>query len=89
MTSTAPTVPAHAVPAHAGAVPIHTETDPDIPSRWLIVLGIPFIVGGALFGLGIATGKMWLLGPASVFGPGAMILGFTYLGLTSDTNRFE
>jgi len=74
--------------AQAQAVPVHTETDPSVPARWLILLGIPFIVGGALFGLGIATGKMWLLAPASVFGPGAMILGFTYLGLTSDTNRF-
>ncbi len=74
--------------AKANAVPIHTETDPGVPPRWLILLGIPFVIGGALFGLGIATGEMWLLAPASLFGPGAIILGFTYLGLTSDTNRF-
>ena len=54
-----------------------------------MLLGIPFIVGGALFAIGIATGEMWLLAPASVCGPGAMILGFTYLGLTSDTNQYE
>jgi len=82
MASTVPDVPAH-------AVTIHTDTDPGVPTRWLILLGIPFIIGGALFGLGIATGKMWLLAPASLFGPGAIILGFTYLGLTSDTNRFQ
>ena len=82
MTSTAPNVP---------AVALSTEEtlDPGIPIRWLILLGIPFVVGGALFGAAIATGQMWLLGPASVFGPGAMILGFTYLGLSSDTNRFH
>jgi hypothetical protein len=44
-----------------------------------MLLGIPFIVGGALFAIGIATSEMWLLAPASVCGPGAMILGFTYL----------
>jgi hypothetical protein len=82
MASMAPNAPAQ-------VVPIHTDTDPGVPSRWLILLGIPFVIGGALFGLGIATGKMWLLAPASLFGPGAIILGFTYLGLTSDTNRFE
>jgi hypothetical protein len=75
--------------AHARSVDNEATLDPGIPTRWLILLGIPFIVGGALFAAGIATGHMlWLL-PASVFGPGAMILGFTYLGLTSDTNHFQ
>ena len=60
-----------------------------IPTRWLVLLGIPFVVGGALFGAGISSGQMWLLGPAAVFGPGVMILGFTYLALTSDTNRYQ
>jgi hypothetical protein len=83
MTSIAPHAPA------AEAVTIQTETDQGLPLRWLIVLGVPFIIGGALFGAAIYTGKMWLLGPASLFGPGAMILGFTYLGLSADTNRFE
>jgi hypothetical protein len=82
MDSKAPDVPALA---------LHTEEtlDQGIPSRWVILLGVPFIVGGALYGAAIYTGQMWLLGPASVFGPGAMILGFTYLGLSSDTNRFQ
>jgi len=62
------------------------ELDGNPPPRWIVLLGIPFIVGGALFGIGISTGSMWMLLPASICGPGAMILGFTYLGLTSDTN---
>jgi hypothetical protein len=75
--------------AHARSVDNAATLDPGIPSRWLMLLGIPFIVGGALFAIGIATGEMWLLAPASVCGPGAMILGFTYLGLTSDTNKYQ
>ena len=63
--------------------------DQGIPTRWLVLLGIPFVVGGALFGAAISSGQMWLLGPAAVFGPGVMILGFTYLALTSDTNRYQ
>ena len=82
MTSIVPDVPAEALPVDDGL-------DSGIPRRWVILLGIPFVIGGALFGAGIATGQMWLLGPASLFGPGAIILGFTYLGLTSDTNRFK
>jgi hypothetical protein len=27
--------------------------------------------------------------PAAIFGPGAMILGFTYLALTHDGNRVD
>jgi hypothetical protein len=50
---------------------------------------VPFIIGGALFAIGIASGEMWMLGPASLFGPGAIILGFTYLALTADTNRLQ
>jgi hypothetical protein len=57
--------------------------------RWLMLLGVPFIVGGALFATALGTDTMWLLLVAGLFGPGAIILGFTYLGLTSDTNRFE
>jgi hypothetical protein len=60
-----------------------------VPARWLLVLGMPFVVGGALFGLAIAMDKMWMLAPAGLFGPGALILGFTYLALTSDTNRVQ
>ena len=71
------------------AIATEETLDQGIPSRWLILLGIPFILGGALFGAAVATGEMWLLGPASVLGPGALILGFTYLGLSSDTNRFQ
>jgi hypothetical protein len=55
--------------------------------RWLVLLGIPFVIGGALFATAIATDKMWMLIPAAIFGPGAMILGFTFLALTHDGNR--
>jgi hypothetical protein len=57
--------------------------------RWLVLLGIPFIVGGALFATAIATDKMWMLIPAGILGPGAMILGFTFLALTHDGNRVQ
>jgi hypothetical protein len=30
---------------------------------------------------------MWMLIPAAIFGPGAMILGFTFLALSHDGNR--
>ncbi|MBV8079193.1 MAG: hypothetical protein JO186_02315 [Actinobacteria bacterium] len=80
---------AHESPTEGAPVRIRTETDPRVPARWLVLLGIPFIVGGALFGIGISTGKMWLMAPAAIFGPGAMILGFTYLGLSADINRFD
>lgn len=75
--------------AHARSMDNEDTLDPGVPSRWLILLGIPFIVGGALFGAGITTGQMWLLAPAAVFGPGAMILGFSYLAITADTNRYQ
>ena len=55
--------------------------------RWLLLLGVPFIVGGALFAIGIASDRMWMMIPAAIFGPGAMILGFTFLALTHDGNR--
>lgn len=81
---------AHAVEVrHASVVDNAATLDEGVPVRWLILLGIPFVIGGTLFGAAISTGQMWLLGPASLFGPGAMILGFTYLALTSDTNRFQ
>jgi hypothetical protein len=84
MASIAPSVPAEALPVEArrARTPEAVEA-----TRWLMLLGVPFIVGGALFAIGIATGKMWMLGPASLFGPGAIILGFTYLALTADTNH--
>ena len=80
----------HAVEvAHARSVDNGDTLDPGVPARWLILLGIPFVIGGALFAAGITTGQMWLLAPAAVFGPGAMILGFTHLAISSDTNRYQ
>ena len=80
----APVAPPHI--AHARSAD-HARTLDAGTSRWLILLGIPFIVGGALFATAIATDKMWMLLPAAIFGPGAMILGFTYLALSHDGNR--
>ena len=86
MTSIAPSAPAEALPVEAGR---GRSAEAIEATRWLLLLGVPFIVGGALFAIGIASGKMWMLGPASLFGPGAIILGFTYLALTADTNRYQ
>ena len=83
MTSVAPHVAADAT--------AHLDDGLEGPEarRWLILLGIPFVVGGALFATAIATDKMWMLIPAGIFGPGAMILGFTFLALTHDGNRVQ
>jgi hypothetical protein len=84
MTSIAPSAPTESV--HVDPADALQST---VPARWLLLLGVPFVVGGALFGAGLAMDKMWMLGFAALFGPGAIILGFTYLGLTSDTNRID
>jgi hypothetical protein len=83
MTSIAPELAADAVPAEV----VDEGLEGTEAKRWLLLLGVPFVIGGALFATAIGTGDMWVLGPASLFGPGAIILGFTYLGLSSDTNR--
>jgi hypothetical protein len=57
--------------------------------RWLLMLVIPFAVSAAVFGAAIGTGLLWLMGPAAVLGPGLIIIGFVYLGLTSDKNNPE
>ncbi len=74
---------------HSATLDNGATLDPRVPARWIVVFGIAFIIGGAFFGLGIYTGDMWWLTPATLFGPGALILGFTLLGITADTNRYS
>jgi hypothetical protein len=54
--------------------------------RWLLMLGIPFVVSACFYGATIGTGILWLLAPAMVLGPALIILAFVYLGISSDTN---
>ena len=85
MSSIAPDLVA---PAAAAADAEEGLEEPEA-KRWLLLLGVPFVIGGALFGLSIATDQMWMLVLAGIFGPGAMILGFTYLALSHDGNLTE
>lgn len=57
--------------------------------RWLLMLGIPFVMSACFFAATIGTGILWLLAPAMVLGPALIILGFVYLGISSDTNASE
>jgi hypothetical protein len=81
------------IASHVAVEPVEADFDEGLENpearRWLLLLGVPFIVGGALFGIAIGTNHMWMMIPAAIFGPGAMILGFTYLALTHDGNRVE
>jgi len=67
----------------------HSPTEIAEEHRWLLSLGIPFVVSAACFAAAIGTGWGWLIGPALVLGPMVIIVGFIYLGLSSDTNRTE
>jgi hypothetical protein len=53
--------------------------------RWIVPLVLCFAWAAGFFMAAIGTGRFWLLGPAAL-GFALMILGFVYLGLTSDTN---
>ena len=81
------------VASHVAVEPMEADFDEGLENpearRWLLLLGVPFIIGGALFGVAIGTDHMWMMIPAAIFGPGAMILGFTYLALTHDGNLVE
>jgi len=57
--------------------------------RWLLALGIPFVVAAACFAAAIGTGWIWLMGPTLVLGPMLIIIGFIYLSLSSDANGTE
>jgi hypothetical protein len=79
------------LPAHSEPTPTSPPTDhsPEAVAeehRWLMMLVTPFILSAALFAAAVGTGYLWLMGPAMVLGPGLIIIGFVYLGLTSDTN---
>ena len=74
---------------HSAAVDNGATLDPGVPTPWIVLFAIAFVIGGALFGVGISTGKMWWLAPATLFGPGILILGFTYLAISADTNRYS
>lgn len=95
-TMVAPTLPqttrqppaVHAVPA-----PVVNSENPAVAAaeerRWLMVLGVPFILAAIFFALVIGTGWRFWMAPVLIFGPGLIIFGFIYLGLTSDTNSIE
>ena len=55
-------------------------------SRWVLFLGIPFVVSAAFFGAAIGTGITWFMAAAFGLGPELMIVGYIYLSLTSDSN---
>ena len=54
--------------------------------RWLLVLSPSFVAAALFFALAIATGAMWLIGPAVILGPILMMLGFIYLCISTDAN---
>ena len=56
--------------------------------RWLLTLGMPAVGSAIFFAAAVGTGRLWLLGPA-MLGIALIILGFVYLGLTSDANGSE
>lgn len=92
LTSTAPTFvrqpPASSVRV-APELALETDHSPQEAAeehRWLLMLVPPFVISAVLFAVVIATGMLWLMGPVLVIGPGLIILGFVYLGLTSDAN---
>ena len=92
--SIAPTTTSTRAPLSASVHALPTAAQPTDHSyeavaeerRWLRMLVPPFVVSAALFAAAVGTGHLWLMGPAMVLGPGLIILGFVYLGLTSDTN---
>jgi hypothetical protein len=57
--------------------------------RWLLMLGVPFVLSACFFAATIGTGILWLLAPAMALGPALLILAFVYLGISSDSNGSE
>jgi hypothetical protein len=74
-------VPAPVVDASTAPPDESAETN-----RWLLFLVPPFLVSALFFTLAIGTKTPELIAPALFFGPMVIILGFIYLGLTSDSN---
>jgi hypothetical protein len=54
--------------------------------RWLMFLVPPFAFSAAFFAAAIGTGQAWLMAPALVLGPMAIIFALIYLGISSDAN---
>jgi hypothetical protein len=88
MTATfTPPKPARAAPAGPPVVRSdHSLVSDAEQRRWVVPLVLSFTWAAAFFAASIGTGKLWLMAPAGL-GVGLLILGFVYLGLTSDTNR--
>ena len=57
--------------------------------RWIITLVVPFVIGAAFFALAIGLGSEWPMVPGFLLGPLAMIAGYVYLSLTSDSNSID
>lgn len=75
-----PTTIAGTAPTHAAAR-TGSETH-----RWLLIIGIPFVLGASFFGLAIGLGAEWPMAPAFVLGPLLMVAGYIVLSLTSEAN---
>jgi hypothetical protein len=73
-------------PAALQPVEVPEAITADGHNRWFLVLGIPFVVGAAFFGLAIGLDEEWPMTPAFLFGPLVMIAAYVYLCLTSDSN---
>jgi hypothetical protein len=71
-------------PATTEAAPVWSHLN-----RWFLILGIPFVVGASFFALAIGLGAEWPMAPAFLLGPLAMISGYIYLSLTSDSNSTD
>jgi|SRR5579862_432616 len=95
-TATAPE-PLAQTPAVAGLVLVthspeaidHSPMEISEEHRWLRMLCPPLALSAAAFAAAVATGQQWLIGAALLLGPMVIIIGFIYLGLTSDTNGVE
>ncbi len=75
-------------------LPAATVEPPSVPvtaarsdtHRWLLILGVPFVVGAAFFADAIGFDVEWPMAPAFLLGPLLMIAGYIYLSLSADTN---
>ena len=54
--------------------------------RWFLLLGTPFVLGAAFFGLAVGLGAEWPMVPAFFLGPFLLTATYIALMLTSDTN---
>ena len=77
--------PVVAAPLPAG-MPVAETAESTSWHRWVVVLGIPFVLGFAFFGLALALGEEWPMVPAFLFGPLPLIAGYIYLSLSEDAN---